>query len=63
MTVTVEDLDKELGYLANLVHDFRDGSPWEIIWTRIDCLLEERGKLSVEVIFDEHDNRLRCDKR
>lgn len=58
---TVEDLDRELEYLADLIHDFKTGSPLTIIWDRIDCLLEERGKLT-EVILDEHDNSLRCDQ-
>lgn len=58
MTHTVEDLDKELERLSGLVKDCRKGTHrWEIVWKRIDRLLEERGKLSVEVLY-EHNNSL-----
>lgn len=58
MTVTVEDLDKELERLSGLVSDCRpDTHRWEIVWSRIDRLLEERGRLTVEV-FDEHNDSL-----
>jgi hypothetical protein len=53
-----ENLDKELERLSDLVSDFREGTPrWEILWARIDRLLEERGTLAVEVHI-EHNNSL-----
>lgn len=56
MIDTVEDLDKELERLSGLVKDVREGTHrWGIVWSRIDRLLEERGKLSVEVPYDERD--------
>lgn len=43
------DLDKELVRLAGLVQDCTQGSNrWNIIWKRIDVLLDKRGKLSPE---------------
>lgn len=60
MVATVEDLDKELERLSGLVKDCRKNTHrWEIVWSRIDRLLEERGRLAVEVFY-EHDNSLRC---
>jgi hypothetical protein len=52
-----EDLDKELERLSGLAQDYRSGTPrWEILWARIDRLLEERGKLSVEVLCDDNNS-------
>jgi hypothetical protein len=58
MVAVVEDLDKELERLSDLVRDYRPGTHrWEIVWDRIDRILDERGKLTVEVYID-NDNSL-----
>lgn len=58
MTATMEDLDKELERLSGLAKDCREGTHrWITVWARIDRLLEERGRLSLEVFY-EHDNSL-----
>jgi hypothetical protein len=57
----IEDLDEELERLSGLAEDFRHGTHrWELVWDRIDLLLDERGKLSVEVFYD--NDSLRCDR-
>lgn len=54
MTTTTEDLDRELASLAVLAKDCNGNARRkEIVWARIDRLLEERGKLSIEVLYDE----------
>jgi hypothetical protein len=58
-TVTAEDLDKELEQLGNLAKDCLRGTHrWNILWERIDHLLEQRGRISLvsEEIRDEDDN-------
>lgn len=56
MTQTIVDLDGELERLSGLVKDCRENTHrWEIVWARIDRLLEERGKLSLEVLDDRRD--------
>jgi hypothetical protein len=58
MVDTVEDLDKELERLSDLVRDVRPGTHrWEIVWSRIDRILDERGKLVLEV-FDGNNQSL-----
>lgn len=48
MTLTAEDLDKELAQLGNLAKDYLRGThQWNIVWERIDHLLEQRGKISL----------------
>lgn len=55
MTSTVDDLDVELERLSVLAKDYRrDTLRWNIVWDRIDRLLEERGKLLVEVDGDNN---------
>ena len=47
LTRTVEEIDRDLKNLRNIVADtLRDSDPWTIAWERIDELLEERKKLS-----------------
>jgi hypothetical protein len=42
---TVEDIDRDLDHLRNIVADsLRGGEQWDIAWERIDELLEERCK-------------------
>lgn len=51
---TTEDLDRELERLAGLAKDCdRNAHRKEIVWERIDRLLEERGKLSMEVLYED----------
>ena len=60
---TVVDLDKELERLSGLIKDYRAGTPrWEIVWSRIDRLLDERDKLTLEV-DNGNDDSLRRDSR
>jgi hypothetical protein len=48
MTVTAEDLDKELTQLSGLAKDYTPGTNrWNIVWKRIDHLLEQRGRISL----------------
>ena len=43
---TVEDIDKELMYLRGRAADtLRGGEQWNVIWERIDQLLEERREI------------------
>jgi hypothetical protein len=50
---TTEDLDRELERLAGLAKDCNGNAHRkEIVWARIDRLLEERGKLSMEVFYE-----------
>jgi hypothetical protein len=50
---TVEDIDRDLGKLRNIIADIlRGGDQWNITWERIDELLEERKTLT-EVEFEE----------
>ena len=43
---TVEDIDRDLGKLRNIIADIlRGGDQWNITWERIDELLEERIKM------------------
>ena len=47
---TVEDIDKDLKNLRNIIGDsVRDSEPWTIAWERIDELLEERALLKKEI--------------
>lgn len=58
MTETLENLDRELERLAGLAKDCRPNTHrWEVVWKRIDLLLEKRGRLSLEVFY-EHNNSL-----
>lgn len=51
---TTEDLDRELELLSGLAKDCNGNAHRkEIVWARIDRLLEERGKLSVEVLCED----------
>jgi hypothetical protein len=44
---TVEDIDKDLGHLRNIIADcLRNGDQWNITWERINELLEERRRIS-----------------
>jgi len=53
VTATAEDLDRELERLSWLAKDCQGNARRkEIVWARIDRLLEERGKLSMEVFYD-----------
>jgi hypothetical protein len=46
---TVEDIDKDLKRLRNIIGDsVRDSEPWKIAWERIDELLEERRVLKTK---------------
>ena len=57
MTRTAEDLDKELERMSGLAKDCREGTHrWEVVWKRIDLLLEERGRLSMEVFYEHNDS-------
>lgn len=48
---TVEDIDKDLRNLRNIIGDsLRDSEPWKIAWERIDELLEERKSLAKELV-------------
>jgi hypothetical protein len=48
---TVEDIDKDLRNLRNIIGDsLRDSEPWKIAWERIDELLEERKLLAKELV-------------
>lgn len=50
---TTKDLDRELERLAGLAKDCNGNAHRkEIVWARIDRLLEERGKLSMEVLYE-----------
>jgi hypothetical protein len=43
---TVEDIDKDLRNLRNIIGEsVRDSEPWKIAWERVDELLEERTKI------------------
>lgn len=54
MTTTTEDLDRELERLSGLAKDCNGNNRRkEIVWARIDRLLEERGKLSMEVLYED----------
>jgi len=45
---TVQDIDKDLRNLRNIVSDtLRDSDPWNIAWERINELLEERTRLLI----------------
>jgi len=45
---TVQDIDKDLKNLRNIVSDtLRGGDPWNIAWERINELLEERTRLLI----------------
>ena len=49
MTETL-DLDKEIARLSGLAQDCFYGSfRWNLVWERIDRLLDERGKITVEL--------------
>lgn len=51
---TTEDLDRELELLAGLAKDCNGNAHRkEIVWARIDSLLEERGKLPIEVLYED----------
>jgi hypothetical protein len=44
------DLDKEIARLSGLAQDCSYGSfRWNLVWERIDRLLDERGKITVEL--------------
>jgi len=45
-TRTVEDIDRDLGNLRNIIADsLRGGDKWNVAWERIDELLEERQRI------------------
>jgi len=49
---TLDDIEKDLRHLRNIVADtLRDSDPWMIAWERIDELLEERNRLTVKELI------------